>query len=69
MNNNSPAGTYQPGTHKGERTPMTQGGSGRYKTTRTTAAGSPDKSMIRDASGVVTSKAPVSPQSPYLPPA
>lgn len=69
MNNNAPAGTHQPGTTKGEHIPMTQGGSGRYKTARTTAAGSPGKSTIRDASGVVTSKAPVSPQSPYLPPA
>lgn len=69
MNHSSPADTHQPGMHRDEQTPMTQGGSGRYKSTRTTAAGSPGKSTIRDASGVVTSKAPISPQSPYLPPA
>jgi hypothetical protein len=69
MVQNNSAGTHQPGTPKGEQVRMTQGGSGRYKTGSTTAAGSMGKSTVRDASGVVTSKAPISPQSPYLPPA
>lgn len=69
MGQNGPSGTHQPGTTKGERVPMMQGGSGRYKTGSTTAAGSAGKSTVKDASGVVTSKAPISPQSPYLPPA
>jgi hypothetical protein len=64
-----PAGTHQPGMPTGEQMPRVQGESGRHKTVRTTAAGHAGKSTIRDASGVVTSKAPISPQSPYLPPA
>jgi hypothetical protein len=69
MAQNNSGGTHQPGTTKGEHVPRMQGGSGRYKTGSTTAAGSAGKSTIKDASGVVTSKAPISPQSPYLPPA
>jgi hypothetical protein len=69
MGMNNSGGTHQPATRKGEDIRKTQGGSGRYKTGSTTAAGSAGKSTIKDASGVVTSKAPISPESPYLPPA
>ncbi len=69
MAQNNSTDMHQSGTTKGEHVTRAQKEPGRYKTGSTTAAGSAGKSTIRDASGVVTSKAPVSPQSPYLPPA
>lgn len=69
-NQNPPGGAHQPGTPKSERMPTEQGKeAGSHGGVRTTAAGHTGKATVRFSSSVVTSKAPVDGQSPYLPPA